>query len=228
MQKRHIMLAIPAYTGVVYLTTMRSIIADLLSLMRADVLVTIEDETGGGDVRDVRAEIVAKFLASKCTHLMMVDWDVCWQAGAILRLLNHDYDLCGGIYPDRKDPIHFTVPPGSENEFPIDQRTNCLEISGLHGGFMLIKREVLEKMTGHYQTLYFERQGRMLCGLFEAYWHGTSKLGEDYAFCQRWRDIGGKVWLDPSIQMGHVGTKVFAGQFGLWRDMIGTMQEAAE
>jgi hypothetical protein len=228
MQKRHIMLAVPAYTGTVYLTTMRSVIADLISLMRADVLVTIEDETASALIGDARAEIVAKFLASKCTHLMFIDWDVCWQAGSILKLLNHDYDLCGGIYPNRQDPIAFTLPPGSEAELPVDQRTGCLEVNGLHGGFMLIKRETLETMVGHHQSLNFERKGRMLCGLFESYWRGTSKLGEDYAFCQRWRDLGGKVWLDPNIQMGHVGTKVFAGQFGEWRSMIDDMKDAAE
>jgi hypothetical protein len=41
-------------------------------------------------------------------------------------------------------------------------------------------------------------------------------LSEDYAFCQRWRDIGGKVYLDVNIPMGHVGPKMYHGCLGEW------------
>lgn len=30
-------------------------------------------------------------------------------------------------------------------------------------------------------------------------------LGEDLAFCQRYRDGGGKIYADPSVKIGHVG-----------------------
>ena len=42
------------------------------------------------------------------------------------------------------------------------------------------------------------------------------KFGEDYSFCIRWRDIGGQVWVDPEIEMGHIGLKCFQGHFGNW------------
>jgi hypothetical protein len=38
------------------------------------------------------------------------------------------------------------------------------------------------------------------------------KYGEDYSFCKRWRDMGGQVWVDPSISMGHLGTKIWKGR----------------
>ena len=62
--------------------------------------------------------------------------------------------------------------------------------------------------------------------LFEPYWlrdvvlpdgsTGTVKLGEDYSFCQRWLDLGGRVWVDPEIVMGHTGGKMFVGSLGNW------------
>jgi hypothetical protein len=36
-------------------------------------------------------------------------------------------------------------------------------------------------------------------------------LSEDYAFCRRWRDIGGKVHVDMQSDLGHLGQHVFRG-----------------
>jgi hypothetical protein len=34
---------------------------------------------------------------------------------------------------------------------------------------------------------------------------------EDYAFCDRWRELGGRVFIDPSVRLSHVGEKAYAG-----------------
>ena len=34
-------------------------------------------------------------------------------------------------------------------------------------------------------------------------------LSEDYAFCRRWRKIGGKIWLDTESRLVHIGTHEF-------------------
>ena len=36
-------------------------------------------------------------------------------------------------------------------------------------------------------------------------------LSEDYAFCRRWQKIGGEVWLDPLVELDHVGHFTFNG-----------------
>ena len=35
---------------------------------------------------------------------------------------------------------------------------------------------------------------------------------EDYAFCYRWRALGGKIWLDTEGKIDHVGVHKFGGQ----------------
>jgi hypothetical protein len=35
--------------------------------------------------------------------------------------------------------------------------------------------------------------------------------GEDYTFCDRWRAIDGKVWVDKDIALRHVGTTTHTG-----------------
>jgi hypothetical protein len=36
-------------------------------------------------------------------------------------------------------------------------------------------------------------------------------LSEDYAFCRRWRDIGGKVHVDLQCKLMHLGQHLFRG-----------------
>ena len=36
-------------------------------------------------------------------------------------------------------------------------------------------------------------------------------LSEDWGFCRRWRQIGGKVWADPSIKLVHYGEHAYRG-----------------
>ena len=36
-------------------------------------------------------------------------------------------------------------------------------------------------------------------------------ISEDYTFCQRWRDIGGKIQIDVSVPLNHIGHYAFNG-----------------
>jgi hypothetical protein len=36
-------------------------------------------------------------------------------------------------------------------------------------------------------------------------------LSEDYAFCLRWRKIGGEIWLDTASRLTHTGPYEFVG-----------------
>ena len=39
-------------------------------------------------------------------------------------------------------------------------------------------------------------------------------IGEDYLFCDRAREQGFEVWIDPTIKLAHVGVHEYEGCFG--------------
>lgn len=212
------MIAIPAYSGTIHIPTMRSLVTDMLGLAKAGIAITLSDEIGSTYLNDARSEILHTFVESQCTDLIFIDHDVCWPGGGMLRLLNHEVDIVGGIYPQRVEPIRFNVRTREENVYPVDEKTGLVDVLGLHTGFLRISKRAAVKMTQHYKDtdITYERQGVKIVGLFDPYRpEGTlRKLGDDYAFCQRWIDIGGKCWLDWQIPMGHIGLKCYAGEFG--------------
>jgi hypothetical protein len=45
-------------------------------------------------------------------------------------------------------------------------------------------------------------------------------LSEDYAFCRRWRDLGGEIWVDLESKLTHVGAMRFVGDLSTQFDPL--------
>lgn len=232
--KKHVVVAVPSTSGFVHIGTSRAIINDVVKMLGLGWAVTIEDEIGSSDIYDCRAALVEKFLArSDATHLMMVDSDVQWPRGAIPRLVDHNVDFAAALYPQRKDPLTYALQYLNDDKvLTPDPETGLIEMAGVSAGFICLTRGMLERMIDHYHSdpiagLY-ERNGQRRIALWDPYRLPGSlrKFGEDYAFCRRWRDMGGKIWVDPDIPMAHVGLKVFGANFTDWLKLM-PAQEAA-
>lgn len=212
----HVMVAIPAYSGTIHLGTMRSLFTDLLELQARGDKWSLHDECGNALIADARALIVAQFLASEADTLVFIDSDVCWEAGALLRLVDYPVDMVSGIYPQRKDPINYCVKWDTSKKELVAEN-GLLQVEGVPAGFMKLSRKQLETMVEQYPDTEFyveSAPNQKAWALFADYRIGKHKMGEDYAFCRRWTDMGGKVWIDPEIKMGHVGYKTFQGHLG--------------
>jgi hypothetical protein len=221
---RNIIIALPAYTGLVHCGTMRSLLYDVAALMNAGHHVRVVEEVGNADIARCRSMIVAKFLSQpQATHLVMIDTDVCWEHGGLVRLVEAGVDFVAGAYPMRVgDGTQFHMRMLPREVHTADPKTGLVEVEAVPAGFMCLSRSMLERMRDrHPETKFSFREcpGGVAWDLFEAYWETDAdglrhKYGEDYSFCKRWRDMGGQVWVDPSISMGHLGTKIWKGRLG--------------
>jgi hypothetical protein len=83
--------------------------------------------------------------------------------------------------------------------------------------FVLLKREVVERMCEAYPELEYETRGAprewaLFLDMLEPAKGGLpERLSEDYSFCKRWIDIGGEIWLDPESSLIHAGRAEFTG-----------------
>lgn len=233
-QPQSVFLALPCYTGSLAVLTYKSLMHDTFRLALAGTQVRVFDELGHADIYLLRAQLLANFLADKtATDLVMVDSDVGWEPLGLQKLLSHDVDVVAGVYPKRQEPLTFMFRSCREDGEALmgDPATGLIEVWGVPGGFLRIRRAAAEKMVANYKDLEAwcnTSPGNRVSRLFDPYWYNDEEgvnrvLSEDFAFCQRWRDIGGKVYMDPSISMAHVGTKAYMGQLGHF-----TGKEAAE
>lgn len=212
----HVFLAAPSYTGQIHIETMRSIFAGMLALMKRGDQVTLWDESGNAMIAHCRDLILARFLASDATHLVFIDSDVVFSAESLLQLIDHPVDFLAGIYPQRRDPINYCV-LWDTSKPELHAQDGLLEVHGVPAGFLRLTRACVERMWAAYPEKQFDDKNApqgYATALFDNIHEGRMYFGEDFSFCKRWRDIGGKVWVDPEIRMGHIGYKTFDGHLG--------------
>lgn len=181
--------------------------------------IDLEIFSGNCHHDDSRNRLVRDFLESDCEQMIFLDADVFWQDADLKKLIEYDADIVAGIYPLKNDDEDYPVAP-----LPGERWANehgLVEVAGVPTGFLKIRRSVLEKL---YQTVAHHRSkedgyGRMLIPvLFERSLNGLSRRGGDYEFCKKAREAGFRIYVDPMMQLGHVGDKLWTGCLGHhWR-----------
>jgi hypothetical protein len=103
----------------------------------------------------------------------------------------------------------------------VDIKEGLVEVHEGGTGFMCIKRHVVEKIIEANPDTKYKKEPRFLLGdhddgerwaIFDTEIEENGRyLSEDYLFCRRWQRLGGQVWLDPFIELTHMGTYAFQG-----------------
>jgi hypothetical protein len=197
-----------------------------------------------------RNYLVDEFLRTDFTHLLFIDSDIHYNPQDVIALMALDKDVIGGPYPKKSinwgnvahaARNHPTMEPKEletlvgEYVFNVVkgtqqfQVTEPLEVMEIGTGFMMVKREVFEKMAKQYPTIQYKPDhvgqanfdgSRYIHAYFdtvidskESITGGGSDryLSEDYMFCQMWRKMGGDIFLCPWMKTQHIGTYAFTG-----------------
>jgi predicted O-methyltransferase YrrM len=166
---------------------------------------------GNCHVDDGRNSIVRDFLESDCTDLVFLDADVDWEPKALVQLCQHDLDIVGGVYPYRRE--------GGQN-MPVrmmagaNEVDGLIEVEGLPTGFMKIRRNVLERMAA-VAPKYWDKIYQTAL-VFDRPTPGSdmTRWGGDVDFCNRWRAMGGRIFADAELRLGHTATVVIRDSLG--------------
>ena len=117
-----------------------------------------------------------------------------------------------------------TYPMRLPDEENIKIENGCIEVSHSPTGCMLIKRSVIEKMIEKYPEMRISQptiingkpvEKPFLYNFFDTMFDPITHtyMGEDFAFCKRWKDIGGKCHAIVDQLISHVGEHQYCGRF---------------
>ncbi len=165
-----------------------------------------------------RNQLVHEFMKTDGTDLFFIDDDVSFPAKAVVDILLRPEAIVAGVYPMKVDSEDYPVSlKTDENGTPMGAN-GLIEAAGLPAGFLRIKREAFTFLISKYPELeytdmltketYYDLFG---CGLFDKKW-----WGEDYSFCRRVVQAGGRIWVMPDIDFSHRGTKEWHGNLHNW------------
>jgi len=219
-------ICMPCYGGNLTESTFMSFIKWANTARQLNIDWTMETMTNESLITRARNTLTAKFLANTdSTHLMFIDSDIGWEPWHLLVMLNRDVDVIGGLYPMKSLPIKWCV---NGFEGAEEGPEGLQEVTKTGTGFLLIKRHVFEKLKGHPAVKPFNNDigldpnlNQHMKTYFDTAVRENRYYSEDWMFCENWRDIGGKVWVDKRVLLRHTGTYVFdyANQDALYKQL---------
>jgi hypothetical protein len=232
-----VFIATPCFGGLVSQHYMQSVVGlinyagqagfdAMLAMLGHDSLITRSRNT-----------LVAQFLSTPATHLMFIDADISFDPRQVHAMLAFDQDFVAGVYPLKvidwstasikrltggesfeSAPLLYVGTLCTGNELQREGRFATGIYGG--GGFLMLKRQVIERMIEAYPEAryagvhaYSNAKGGESYALFECLIDRETRtyVSEDFGFCQKWRDLGGKIWLDTEGKLTHIGAYNFVG-----------------
>ena len=135
-----------------------------------DFNLKIQFKDGDALIPRARASLVAQFLDDpSATHLLFIDADIGFEPQQVLRLIECGAEMCAAVYPIKridwgkvKETITADRPcptAAYDYVFEVDdpnavtQQGGFVRVRYAGTGFLMIRREALERMCAHYPQL---------------------------------------------------------------------------
>lgn len=154
-----------------------------------------------GPIDGVRNELVQRALMHNCTHIFWCDTDQKIPADTMLKLINHEQPIvCAKVHRRKPpyDPLLKRVNPDGESEMvyldiPSEEWSGkeLIEVDATGFGCCLIDIKVMQDMEKPW---------------FKMDIHSKPVIGEDIYFWRKVKVLGYKIFVDCSINIGHLGT----------------------
>lgn len=144
---------------------------------------------------DARENMATDAIEEEFTHVLWIDSDMVFDEDALIRLVQDDRDCVTGLAFKRTAPYTPCIYKANKdgNEIYIDYPKDSLfEISACGCAFQLVKVSALKAVRTTYGTMY----------------RRAYPLGEDISFAKRWTELGGKIYCDSRVKVGHIGKMI--------------------
>ena len=145
--------------------------------------------TKGYTISEQRNYIAVQAIKNGSDYLLMIDDDMTFPPNTLEKLLSYRKDIIGvNSHPTAGE---------SKTYEPIgEEKDGLIECNKVGTGIILIKTEIFNKIP----RPWFSFKNSEL---------GNTINGEDWMFCLRAREAGFKIWVDVSLEIGHIGQTIF-------------------
>ena len=163
-----------------------------------------------------RERIAHKAINEKYTHVLWLDSDMVFNDSILDDLMFCGQEFVTGIYHARRKGYASVIFKDIEinnitrfEEYPNEP----FQIAGCGFGCCLTSVPLLSAVCLHYGTCFTP----------------LPSLGEDIAFCKRAKDLGYKLWCEPTVICGHIGhITIYPEDHEAWKKTISNYDEVRQ
>jgi hypothetical protein len=204
----HVMVGMPLYGAPTTKTTL-SLLKTQGYCIKAGI--RFDYTTATGFVTVARDIILAQFLASDADKLFWIDGDMAWSPEAFCKMLALStlVDTVCASYPQKQaGPNVYMV---NADETAVSGQYGLIEIYGAGLGFSVWSREACQALSDSKRMIFDNINNEYRKEVFCVRSREGQQRTEDINAFEDLRNLGFKVWLDPTIELGHIGTKEWRG-----------------
>jgi len=172
-----------------------------------------------------------------CDYMMFIDSDISFEPESFFSLLKADKDVVSGLYPKKYINSSKVKNLDDRNllnnyeelctdfatEIKLDKNTKQIEeVNYAATGFMLFKKCVFSQIANEVPNIAYKNDIDGYMGYGDKFYdffpcnvnEVTKKYeSEDYGFCNLYKSIGGKIYVDTTCNLTHYGWKGYKGNF---------------
>jgi len=175
-----------------------------------------------------------------CDYMMFIDTDISFEPKSFFSLISRNKDVISGLYPKKYINaeklsklvlLNGPILPDNYNQLCTDFATEINlkkepqqveEVNYAATGFMLIKKKALLDIIKKRPDISYKNDidgyasyGDTFYDLFPCKINTQTKKyeAEDYGFCDLYRSVGGKLYVDTTCELTHYGWKGYEGNY---------------
>jgi hypothetical protein len=210
-----VLIGTPAHDGRVEVYYVNSLLQTKEFLAANNIICNVIFMSYDSLVQRARNDLVKIAVEQNYDYLFFIDSDMIWEPKWLLDLINTPVDVISGTARKKTDnEMVFAIKIKQDflNAERLPSNNDVMEVEGTGMAFTKITKSALKKVwdiSKPYKN--GEREGRMVFDI------GIDDKGElfseDTSFCNKWKSLGGKTWVNISMTCGHIGSKIFSGNF---------------
>ncbi|MBL8553499.1 MAG: hypothetical protein JNL41_04415 [Phenylobacterium sp.] len=237
--KPFIYLAVPCYGGQLNLYFVQSLLRLQEACRTRGIGLHVDMMGGEALITRGRSRLAAQFLAHpEATHILYIDADIGFAPENVFRLLDADKDVIAAVCPLKQidwEKVRAAAKAGVKDlqaasigyvvrfiptpDHSVEVVDGFARVSYGGTGFLMIGRPAMQRLFDAHPELranmrdMADNQAAETVMVFDTMIEPETGayLSEDYAFCRRWRDLGGEIWADVSARLTHVGHAAYTG-----------------
>jgi glycosyltransferase involved in cell wall biosynthesis len=215
---RRVLIGTPSYDGRIDVWFANSLLGTVKMAYEKDVFVHAIYTSYDSLIQRARNSLFKLAIDGGYDDLFFIDSDCEWEPEWFFRLLERPEPIIGAALVKKSSTEGYTVKL-MDKELKKSEDGKLIEVDGVGTGFLKIGRFALEKLWEISEEYTSEGQKhRMVCDIKI---ENGDLISEDYILCNKWKSLGYKVWLDPTITLNHIGTKKFKGDFQSFINQLG-------
>ena len=136
-----------------------------------------------------REELVNHAINEDFSHILWLDSDMVFTPDIFALLRSLETDFATGCYRTRRPPYCFVMERVDDPSLRVDSLPrDPFEVAACGFGMVLMTKECAYKIRANFGSVFTP----------------TPSKGEDYACCERWRQMGGKIIAHPDAIADHI------------------------